>query len=63
VVGARILLNIKNLATEVNDNTIPTVELSDLSHRQRPFGAKARIPWYLQTGEPSSSEVLSREVY
>ncbi|KAJ7849395.1 hypothetical protein B0H14DRAFT_3137983 [Mycena olivaceomarginata] len=62
VVGARILLNIKNLATEVNDNPIPTVELSDLSHRQRPFGAKARIPWYLQTGEPSSSEELSRYV-
>jgi hypothetical protein len=49
VVGARVLLNIKNLATEVNDSTIPTVELSDISYRQRLFAAKARIPWYLQT--------------
>ncbi|KAJ7819479.1 hypothetical protein B0H14DRAFT_3473104 [Mycena olivaceomarginata] len=63
VVGARVLLNIKNLATEVNDSTVPTVELSDISYRQRPFAAKARIPWYLQTGEPSNSEVLSGEIY
>ncbi|KAJ7866762.1 hypothetical protein B0H14DRAFT_2573198 [Mycena olivaceomarginata] len=63
VVGARVLLNIKNLATEVNDSTIPTVELSDISYRQRLFAAKARIPWYLQTGEPSNSEVLSEEIY
>ncbi|KAJ7705411.1 hypothetical protein B0H17DRAFT_1193097 [Mycena rosella] len=63
VVGARVLLNIKNLATEVDDTTIPTIELSDISHRQRPFAAKARIPWYLQTGELSNSEVLSGEIH
>ncbi|KAF8192885.1 hypothetical protein K438DRAFT_1969998 [Mycena galopus ATCC 62051] len=63
VVGARVLLNIKNLATEVNDITIPTIELSDISFRQRPGAAKARIPWYLQTGELSNSEVLSGELH
>jgi hypothetical protein len=63
VVGARVLLNIKNLATEVNDVTIPTIELSDMSHRQRPVAAKARIPWYLQTGELSNSEMLSGEIH
>ncbi|KAF8190989.1 hypothetical protein K438DRAFT_1970737 [Mycena galopus ATCC 62051] len=62
VVGARILLNIKGLATEVSDDTIPTIELSDISYRRRPLAAKARVPWYLQTGEPSNSEGLSREI-
>ncbi|KAJ6573079.1 hypothetical protein DFH09DRAFT_1277196 [Mycena vulgaris] len=63
VVGARILLNIKNLGTEVNDTTVPTMELSDIFQRNRSIAAKAHIPWYLQTGEQINSEGMNEEIY
>jgi hypothetical protein len=63
IVGARILLNIKNLGTDLND-TVPSMELSDLSwQRDRPYAARVKLPWYLQTGEPSNSEELSEEIH
>jgi hypothetical protein len=40
------------------------MELSDLSwHRDRPYAARMKLPWYLQTGEPSNSEELREEIY
>ncbi|KAJ6479363.1 hypothetical protein DFH09DRAFT_1108140 [Mycena vulgaris] len=52
VVGARILLNIKNLANDSN-NTAPSLELStgSVGFRHPRVVQKGRIPWYLQTGE------------
>ncbi|KAF8174476.1 hypothetical protein K438DRAFT_1849001, partial [Mycena galopus ATCC 62051] len=67
VVGARILLNIKNLGTEVNDDSFgapgSSVQLSTISHRPiaRPGSAKTRVPWYLQTGEEPDGEGLDEE--
>ncbi|KAJ6549253.1 hypothetical protein DFH09DRAFT_1087008 [Mycena vulgaris] len=54
VVGARILLNIKNLVNDSN-NTAPSIELStgSVGFRHPRVVQKGRIPWYLQTGEPS----------
>ncbi|KAF8186537.1 hypothetical protein K438DRAFT_1765309 [Mycena galopus ATCC 62051] len=43
VVGARILLNTKGLATKVDNNTIPTIEFTYISFRQQ-LAAKAHIP-------------------
>ncbi|KAJ6552193.1 hypothetical protein DFH09DRAFT_1280965 [Mycena vulgaris] len=63
VVGARILLNIKNLGTEVNDITVPIMELSDIFRRHRSIAAKAHIPWYFQTGEQINSEGMNEEIY
>ncbi|KAJ7926708.1 hypothetical protein B0H13DRAFT_2313207 [Mycena leptocephala] len=63
IVGARILLNIKNLGTDQND-TVTSMELSNLSwHMDRPYAARMKLPWYLQTGEPSNSEELREEIY
>ncbi|KAJ7094314.1 hypothetical protein C8R44DRAFT_989698 [Mycena epipterygia] len=52
VVGGRILLNIKNLGCqeEVDSDTMPTIRFGNLSRRNN-----AHLPWYLQTGELSSS--------
>ncbi|KAJ7707335.1 hypothetical protein B0H17DRAFT_1125154 [Mycena rosella] len=55
VVGARILLNIKNLGTEVHDGTIPTIEVSTIPPH-RPRRTRVKVPWYLQTGEVSEAE-------
>ncbi|KAJ6454910.1 hypothetical protein DFH09DRAFT_1384710 [Mycena vulgaris] len=54
VVGARILLNIKNLANDTNTTT-PSMDLStgSVSFGNRRVGQKGCIPWYLQTGELS----------
>ncbi|KAJ7649860.1 hypothetical protein FB45DRAFT_1017293 [Roridomyces roridus] len=53
VLGTRILLNIKNLASQSSDRVAPAIELPTLS-QQRPSLAPSggsRVPWYLQTGE------------
>jgi len=54
VVGTRILLNIKNLASEVDD-VAPTIELTALSQRRPSLAPNVRVPWYLRTGEGASS--------
>ncbi|KAJ6460259.1 hypothetical protein C8R45DRAFT_1180375 [Mycena sanguinolenta] len=60
IVGARILLNIKNLATEVTDDSVPTMHLSTMFRRHREAAAKDRIPWYLRTGESLDLEESDR---
>jgi len=50
VVGARILLNIKSLASEVND-PVPATELTTLTHIRPSPPTNVAIPWYLRTGE------------
>ncbi|KAJ7112009.1 hypothetical protein C8R44DRAFT_742348 [Mycena epipterygia] len=59
IVGARLLLNIKNLASATNDETVPTVEMSNISHPRR---RKVHLPWYLQTGEEPSSKDGNRGI-
>ncbi|KAF8174438.1 hypothetical protein K438DRAFT_1980193 [Mycena galopus ATCC 62051] len=62
VLGARILLNIKNLGTGSNDESVSTrIHLSTMSRRHRAARAKARVPWYLQTGEQSDKEGVNEE--
>ncbi|KAF8145572.1 hypothetical protein K438DRAFT_1871684 [Mycena galopus ATCC 62051] len=62
VLGARILLNIKNLGTGSNDESVSTsIHLSTMSRRHRAARAKARVPWYLQTGEQSDEEGVNEE--
>ncbi|KAJ7360737.1 hypothetical protein DFH08DRAFT_931102 [Mycena albidolilacea] len=51
VLGARILLNIKNLTNKVHDGTISPIQVSTISYPHRLVDAQARIPWYLETGE------------
>ncbi|KAJ7788480.1 hypothetical protein B0H14DRAFT_2628226 [Mycena olivaceomarginata] len=51
VLGARILLNIKNLTNEVHDGTVSTIQVSTISYPHRSAATQARIPWYLKTGE------------
>ncbi|KAJ7714472.1 hypothetical protein DFH07DRAFT_863365 [Mycena maculata] len=62
VVGARILLNIKNLASEVNADAVPATELTTLSRstRRQSLAANVRIPWHLRTGEVGNSTEMSR---
>ncbi|KAJ7707372.1 hypothetical protein B0H17DRAFT_516350 [Mycena rosella] len=61
VVGARVLLNIKNLGSEVN-NTTYVMGRSTLSQASRPAASKVHQPWYLQTGEVPSSGGLTEEI-
>ncbi|KAF8174454.1 hypothetical protein K438DRAFT_1980203 [Mycena galopus ATCC 62051] len=62
VLGARILLNIKNLGTGSNDESVSTsIHLSTMSRRHRAARAKAHVPWYLQTGEQSDEEGVNEE--
>ncbi|KAJ6464094.1 hypothetical protein C8R45DRAFT_1220168 [Mycena sanguinolenta] len=42
IIGARILLNIKNLGTEVTDGSVPTMHLSTMFRRHRTAAAKDR---------------------
>ncbi|KAJ7649847.1 hypothetical protein FB45DRAFT_1017282 [Roridomyces roridus] len=53
VLGGRILLNIKNLASHTSNETTPTIELTTLSQSlpANPRARGNRVPWYLQTGE------------
>jgi len=61
VVGARILLNIKNLASEVND-TATVTELTTISHPRPSLAMNARVPWYLRTGEGTESRDIKGEI-
>ncbi|KAF8160538.1 hypothetical protein K438DRAFT_1859615, partial [Mycena galopus ATCC 62051] len=62
VLGARILLNIKNLGTGSNVDSVSTsIHLSTMSRRHRSAAARARVPWYLQTGEQSDGEGVNEE--
>ncbi|KAF8174447.1 hypothetical protein K438DRAFT_1848940 [Mycena galopus ATCC 62051] len=62
VLGARILLNIKNLGTGSDVDSVSTsIHLSTMSRRHRSAAARARVPWYLQTGEQSDGEGVNDE--
>ncbi|KAF8160559.1 hypothetical protein K438DRAFT_1859664, partial [Mycena galopus ATCC 62051] len=64
VLGARILLNIKNLGTGSNVDSVSTsVHFSTMSRRQRSAAARARVPWYLQTGEQSDGEDVNEDIH
>ncbi|KAJ7757774.1 hypothetical protein DFH07DRAFT_958649 [Mycena maculata] len=54
VVAARILLNIKNLTSEVK--AFPATEISAPSWDRPARAVNVRIPWYLRTGEKGFSE-------